>query len=58
MYRRLPPHPSHSPAPAWLHAVADDLTRLGADQLAADMAMPPAPVIDLDDERERRRAAR
>lgn len=53
--RDLPAHPSHSPAPAWLRAVCDDLTRLGFDELAADMGVPPCRVVDLDEERRNRR---
>ena len=56
MTRRFPQHPSHSPAPAWLAAVAGDLARLGHPQLAHDMGV--APVADLDIEREARRASR
>lgn len=54
MARNLPTHPSHSPAPAWLHAVESDLRRLGFTKLADDMARS-AQVIDLDVEREARR---
>lgn len=50
-----PLHPSHSPAPSWLTAVADDLARLGYDRLAADMGLPPCRVVDLDAERRARR---
>lgn len=55
MTRRFPPQPSHSPAPAWLHAVENDLRRLGFTKLADHMAMPPAQVIDLAAERRARR---
>lgn len=51
---RFPPHPSHSPAPDWLHAVEGDLRRLGLTKLADDMRMP-AQVIDLETERRARR---